>query len=82
MVSEHTRNGFQESWMSHTFSYMTMGNGLVAIAAGLVAQTAVDMSGSPVAPFDVSLCFLILGSAVVYFQWTENYGDVQCKSQG
>jgi len=76
MISEHHTRGFEEGWMSSTFSLMTVGNGLVAITSGLLAQGAVwSYGGHPVAPFDLSFAFLTLGTLVILLTWTENYGD-------
>jgi len=75
MVSEHRRQGFPDEWLSDTFSKMTVGNGLIAIPAGLVAQFAVWLSGGhPVAPFDVAFALLILGSGIILVTWRENHG--------
>lgn len=76
MVSEHLGK-FDPSWLGGTFSLMITLNGLVAIGSGFVAQWAVDIVGHPVAPFDVSAAFLILGTVVIYFSWTENHGKVE-----
>eukprot|EP00667_Euglena_gracilis_P007360 EG_transcript_7430 len=76
MVSEHRKNAFEDEWLGDTFSRMTIGNGIIAIPAGLVAQLAVWLSGGhPVAPFDVALVLLILGSITIMCTWKENYGD-------
>jgi hypothetical protein len=81
MVSEHNSRGFVPSLIGGTFSQMTAFNGIVAIAAGFVAQWAVDVVGHPVAPFDVSALFLVFGTVFIHFAWTENYG-AQSKSVG
>lgn len=53
-----------------------VGNGLMAILAGLVANfLVVDMKLGPVAPFDASAAVLLIGGAVIMFSWGENYGD-------
>eukprot|EP00906_Rhabdomonas_costata_P025783 RCo036830 len=76
MVSEQHSRGFEESWVSSTFSLMTIGNGLVAIFSGFLAQGAVAAyGGHPVAPFDLSLAFLVLGTMVIMVSWTENFGE-------
>eukprot|EP01012_Entosiphon_sulcatum_P039856 TRINITY_DN5315_c0_g1_i1.p1 TRINITY_DN5315_c0_g1~~TRINITY_DN5315_c0_g1_i1.p1 ORF type:complete len:441 (-),score=74.77 TRINITY_DN5315_c0_g1_i1:116-1438(-) len=75
MVSEHTKRGFESSWVSSTFSLMTVGNGIVAILAGFIAQGAKSAVDHPVAPFDVSLAFLVLGTLVISSTWSENYGN-------
>ena len=40
MVCEHHKQGFDGKLLGETFSYSTFGNGLVAVIAGLVANTA------------------------------------------
>lgn len=53
-----------------------MGNGLMAIVAGLLANTLVEtVALGPVAPFDAAAVVMVLGGLVVAFTWTENYGD-------
>lgn len=74
MVSEHLSR-FDPDWVGGTFSMMITLNGIVAIASGFVAQWSVDIVGHPVAPFDVSAAFLVLGSLVIWCTWTENHGN-------
>ena len=75
MVAEHGKRGFDASWMKQTFSRMTIGNGLVAIVAGWIAQYATEIYQHPVAPFDVSAVFLLFGTLAISIMWTENHGD-------
>lgn len=51
-----------------------LGNGIVAIASGVVAYYIKETWGM-VAPFDASLSLLIIGSLVIAMTWPENYGD-------
>ena len=74
MVHEHKRAGYPDEWLSKTFSMVMFGNGVVAIVCGIVAGFGVDAFGY-VAPFDMSMVCLLLGTAVVWKMWTENYGD-------
>lgn len=74
MVHEHKKHAFPDEWLSHTFSLMTFGNGIIAILAGLVASTLAS-EFSLVAPFDGSMVLLIIGTLYVGTSWTENYGD-------
>lgn len=71
------QRGFEQQWLSITFSKaIFLGNGLVAILAGLFGNVLVDtLSLGPVAPFDAAACFLAIGMAVIMSSWTENYGD-------
>ena len=74
MVSEHISRGFDPEWIGSTFSLMITMNGLVAIASGFIAQWSVDLFEHPVAPFDVSALFLVIGTIVISTTWSENYG--------
>jgi len=74
MVCEHFKNGFDSSLLGDTFSYATFGNGLVAVLAGLVANTAADSFGYS-APFVVAILPLSVVASVVYCSWPENYGN-------
>lgn len=76
MVSEHLTK-FDPSWIGGTFSMMITLNGLVAIGSGFLAQWSVDIVGHPVAPFDLSAIFLVVGTVVIYFTWSENHGDTK-----
>lgn len=49
----------------------------MAIVSGLVGNYLVEnMSLGPVAPFDAAIVVLLLGGALIWSTWTENYGDV------
>lgn len=59
---------------------MFLGNGLMAIIAGLLAHSLVEtFSLGPVAPFDAASVVMLLGGAIVLFTWPENYGDASHK---
>jgi MFS family permease len=77
LVAEHFKRGFEAQWLSLTFSKaIFLGNGLVAILAGLVANTLVSsFSLGPVAPFDAASCLLAVGMGIIIYTWPENYGD-------
>ncbi len=74
MVSEHHNRGFAGSLLEETFAMATLGNGVVAVSAGLVAGQAADIWGY-VAPFMVTLIPLAAVALVVFSTWSENYGD-------
>lgn len=78
LVAEHFKRGYEADWLDKTFSKaIFLGNGLVSIVSGLVANYLVtDMSLGPVAPFDAATCFLAIGGAVIFLTWSENTGDV------
>lgn len=77
LVAEHNKRGFEQQWLSLTFSKaIFLGNGLVAIISGLFGNLLVDtLNLGPVSPFDAASCFLAIGAAIILSSWTENYGD-------
>ncbi|GFS25868.1 molybdate-anion transporter-like isoform X1 [Elysia marginata] len=74
LVFEHHQRGFDSNLLGNIFSLGVLGNSIVAIGAGLVAQKFADAFGF-VAPFDVSLVTLLLMIAMIVMTWSENYGD-------
>lgn len=76
MVCEHFKQGFDASLLSDTFAYATFGNGLGAVIAGLIANSAAEMYGF-VAPFVVAILPLSVVAFTVMTTWTENYGNQQ-----
>ena len=74
MVCEHNKQGYDSTLLGNTFSYATFGNGLVAVIAGLVANTAADAYGY-VAPFVVAMAPLTVVGFMVTCTWKENYGN-------
>ncbi|KAL6526999.1 hypothetical protein OROGR_016089 [Orobanche gracilis] len=77
LVAEHFKRGFEQQWLSLTFSKaIFLGNGLVAILSGLFGNFLVDsLNLGPVSPFDAAAVFLAIGMAVMLSSWSENYGD-------
>ncbi|KAG8073140.1 hypothetical protein GUJ93_ZPchr0006g41857 [Zizania palustris] len=77
LVAEHNKRSFDPQWLSITFSKaIFIGNGLIAIVSGLLANLLADNLGfGPVAPFDAAACFLAIGMAIIMSSWSENYGD-------
>ncbi|KAK3228138.1 hypothetical protein Dsin_008000 [Dipteronia sinensis] len=77
LVAEHNKRGFDQQWLSVTFSKaIFLGNGLIAIVSGLSGNLLVDtLVLGPVAPFDAAACILAIGMAIIMSSWTENYGD-------
>lgn len=71
------QRGFEGGWLGPTFSKAVFfGNGLMAIAAGLLAHTLVETFAiGPVAPFDAAAVVMLIGGAIIVTTWTENYGD-------
>lgn len=73
MVAEHHARGFPEALLTGTFSRATLGNGVVAVLAGIVAQFAASNFGYA-APFLVAVPCLSV-AALLMTPWRENYGD-------
>lgn len=88
MASEHISRGFPTEWMGKTLSLAMLGNSIVAIVAGIVAQQAAELYpllpiseesslyfGGYCAPFDIAILCLVLVALVVSRTWHENYGS-------
>jgi hypothetical protein len=83
MVCEHRHQGFPEAWLADTFRLSTVGNGLVAILAGFLAQLAADALGE-IGPFQIAIMLTAFALIQLMF-WSENYGHVSTdgsESQG
>ncbi|CAH3041070.1 unnamed protein product, partial [Porites lobata] len=75
VICEHDKRGFSKDLLSDLFSNAALGNSLVAIFAGLVAQAVATQFGF-IAPFSLALLLLIAVSGLICCLWTENYGDI------
>jgi MFS family permease len=73
MTTEHRKKGFPEEWMSKTYSDMSIGNGTMAILAGIVAQVLEDHLGH-IGPFQGAIALTGLALLLV-LPWEENYGE-------
>mmetsp|Transcript_78913 Transcript_78913/g.210794 ORF Transcript_78913/g.210794 Transcript_78913/m.210794 type:complete len:454 (-) Transcript_78913:67-1428(-) len=73
MVSAHRRRQFDEALLADTFGWMSAGNGVVAIVAGLVAQVSADALGD-IGPFQAAIG-LTVAALLFIVQWEENFGD-------
>eukprot|EP00095_Tigriopus_kingsejongensis_P009499 snap_masked-scaffold1595_size34508-processed-gene-0.3 protein:Tk09499 transcript:snap_masked-scaffold1595_size34508-processed-gene-0.3-mRNA-1 annotation:"hypothetical protein DAPPUDRAFT_321809" len=76
-VYEHmTHHAFPGDWVGQTFSITTFWNGLLAITAGVIANsTAVAMGFGPVAPFAVAIIPFLICGVIMTQTWPENYGQ-------
>jgi hypothetical protein len=74
--------GFAPALIGATFSTAIFLNGLVAILAGVVANLAVEWSGSLASPFVVSAGTLVLAGLLITSSWEENYGESQTNRTG
>lgn len=80
--------------LSNTFSYASYGNSIIAIVAGLLANTVASSTGELralyddsliylggfTAPFDVALVALSICFVAATVLWEENYGEKNTKS--
>jgi len=73
MTTEHRKRGFPDEWLSHTFSETSVGNGVMAILAGIVAQVLEDYLGH-IGPFQGAIALTVL-ALVLILNWEENYGE-------
>ncbi|KAF9116953.1 Molybdate-anion transporter [Mortierella sp. AM989] len=81
-ISQHQRKGFAPALIGATFSTAIFLNGLVAILAGIVANVAVEWSGSLAAPFVVSAGTLLLAGYLISSSWEENFGESKTNATG
>lgn len=73
MTTEHRKRGFDEEWLSRTYSQCSVGNGTMAILAGIVAQVLEDSLGH-IGPFQGAIGLTALALLLV-MGWEENYGE-------
>ncbi|KRY60217.1 Major facilitator superfamily domain-containing protein 5 [Trichinella britovi] len=66
--------GFEEPHLKAVFANVVLGNSIVAIVSGIIAQYAADVVGL-VGPFDVSAVVLLIMVILVATTWSENYGN-------
>jgi len=79
-ICEHHGRGFGDDLLSNLFAHATLGNSVVAILAGVVAQGFADVYGF-VAPFDVAIVVLLLMTILTIATWNENYGDTSSNTK-
>lgn len=75
MTTQHRHLGFPESWLQTTYSEMSIGNGTMAILAGIVAQLLEDKFGH-IGPFQGAVALTAL-ALVLILGWEENYGEAK-----
>ncbi|VBB26228.1 unnamed protein product [Acanthocheilonema viteae] len=73
LVCEHNKRGFDPDLLKTIFSNAALGNSIVAIISGVVAQYSADAFGY-VIPFDISIAVLVTMTICAIVCWTENYG--------
>jgi predicted MFS family arabinose efflux permease len=79
MVSEHRKRGFKEDWIAETFAMAQMGNGFMAVIAGVLAQVVADAFGD-IGPFQLAIVLTLI-ALVLVFMWEENYGGDKKEGQ-
>ena len=83
-VYEHTQtHDFPMEWISVTFSKASFFNGLIAITAGVIANTLSEwINFGPVSPFLLAIPFLVMAGMLILTNWEENYGGKSIKLVG
>eukprot|EP00560_Eucampia_antarctica_P003387 CAMPEP_0197832566 /NCGR_PEP_ID=MMETSP1437-20131217/15275_1 /TAXON_ID=49252 ORGANISM="Eucampia antarctica, Strain CCMP1452" /NCGR_SAMPLE_ID=MMETSP1437 /ASSEMBLY_ACC=CAM_ASM_001096 /LENGTH=484 /DNA_ID=CAMNT_0043435999 /DNA_START=58 /DNA_END=1512 /DNA_ORIENTATION=- len=75
MTTEHRKLGFPESWLQRTYSEASIGNGTMAVLAGIVAQVLEDKLGH-IGPFQGAVALTIV-ALILILGWEENYGQTK-----
>jgi len=75
MTTEHRKRGFPEEWLSRTYSAASIGNGTMAILAGVISQVLEDQFGH-IGPFQGAIALTVL-ALVLVLPWEENYGETK-----
>ncbi|KAI9189869.1 hypothetical protein H9P43_001302 [Blastocladiella emersonii ATCC 22665] len=74
MTSEFFARGFPAAALGPLFSTAVTLNSVVAIVAGLAANSAADALGTSRIPFLLAIVPAVVGFAIVAATWSENYG--------
>ncbi|KAF4671603.1 hypothetical protein FOL47_001418 [Perkinsus chesapeaki] len=80
MLHERTARGFNEASLNDTFAKSTLGNGSVAILAGILSHFAAVQYG-PIGPFELSALSLAVCGLLITLLWNENYGGGKTSSE-
>lgn len=82
-VYEHIQNfDFPKEWIAITFSKATFWNGVLAIAAGVIANFTSDvLNFGPVSPFILAIPCFVLSCVIMSKAWGENYGRTQASTK-
>lgn len=84
VVCENSKRGFGADSLNTIFSLSVVGNSVVAILSGGIAQLGSDYfpfhpgffaTGGYVVPFDLAIFVLVVLVFVMHFFWEENYGE-------
>lgn len=74
MTTEHRKQNFPEEWLQQTYSETSVGNGVMAIVAGILSQLLEDQLGH-IGPFQGAIALTLLALLMIAFFWEENYGE-------
>ncbi|KYK54434.1 hypothetical protein DCS_06392 [Drechmeria coniospora] len=79
MIAEYSRLGFgySDSALSTIYGTMSILNGFIAVASGVIAQLLVKVSNNEVAPFLASVGCLGASAVLISRSWAENFGTPQ-----
>ena len=72
-ITAHRQRGFPEELIQQTFSLASVGNGLVAVSAGVLAQLAADVAGE-IGPFQLAIALTVLALVLILAFFDENTG--------
>lgn len=75
MTTEHRHRGFPEEWLQKTYSAASIGNGTMAVLAGIIAQVLEDKLGH-IGPFQGAVALTVLALFFIV-TWDENYGEAK-----
>lgn len=74
MATHHRSHGFPEQWLGEIYAASSVGNGAMAILAGILAQLLEDSFGH-IGPFQGAIALTALALVVVMLTFEENYGE-------
>ncbi|CAH0004425.1 unnamed protein product [Clonostachys byssicola] len=83
MIAGCNRLGFgdEDGILNSIFGTMSVLNGFIAIACGLVSQLLVKLTSSEKSPFIASIFCLVPASYLISTTWAENYGQRNLSSR-
>jgi len=81
MVSEHNQKNYSQEWLTNTLSLAAVVQALVAMPAVFLGDIGVDKLGA-MTPVVLALVFFIIPMVLIYFQWTENFGNAEMRLSG
>jgi len=73
MTTQHRLKGFPDSWLQRTYAETSIGNGTMAVLAGIVAQLLEDKLGH-IGPFQGAVALTAI-AMLLMLGWEENYGE-------